>query len=47
VIGEDYDHPLLVDVIREYGMPVAELIVAKKREIERYCPSGHYPTPVS
>jgi hypothetical protein len=26
--------------------PLAELVVAKKREVERYCPSGAYPTPV-
>lgn len=26
--------------------PVSKLIVQKKQEIERYCPSGHYPTPV-
>ena len=44
--GEDYEHPVLVEIIREYGMPIAELIVTKKHEIERYCPSGHYPTPV-
>lgn len=46
VVGDDFGHPILVEIIKEYGRPLAELIVTKKREIERYCPSGHYPTPV-
>jgi hypothetical protein len=47
VVGVDFEHPALVEVIKEYGMPLAELIVEKKREIDRYCPSGYYPTPVN
>jgi hypothetical protein len=46
VVGDDMEHPALVEVEKEYGRPLAELIVAKKREVERYCPSGYYPTPV-
>ena len=46
VVGVDHDHPMLAEINREWGEGVAELVVAKKREIEIYCPSGHYPTPV-
>jgi hypothetical protein len=31
---------------REFGPAVVDLVMAKKREVERHCPSGAFPTPV-
>jgi len=34
-------------LIDTYGLALAELVVQKKKEVETWCPSGAYPTPVS
>ncbi len=46
VTGVKDDHPVLLALKDKYGAAVAALVVEKKREIETYCPSGSYPTPV-
>jgi hypothetical protein len=46
IVGVDSAHPVLQELRSEHGAAVADLVVEKKREVERYCPSGHYPTPV-
>lgn len=46
VVGVDMEHPVLQELRAEHGEPIADLVIEKKREVERYCPSGHYPTPV-
>jgi len=39
-------HPSLHAFSRKWGRAMTDLYVEKRREIEKYCPSGHYPTPV-
>lgn len=46
IVGEERTHEELKAVTREYGPYLVDLIVAKKREVEKYCPSGGYPTPI-
>lgn len=36
VVGVDHEHPVLHDLRSEYGPHIADLVVEKKREIERY-----------
>ncbi|EWM22930.1 putative domain XH [Nannochloropsis gaditana] len=43
IVGVDWDHMVLRNLQEEYGRAMAELVVAKKKEVERYCPSGSYP----
>lgn len=45
-MGVDYDHMVLRNITEDLGRPVADLIIEKKREVEKYCPSGCYPTEV-
>lgn len=46
VVGVDHDHVVLKNITQDLGKPVADLIIEKKREVEKYCPSGCYPTEV-
>lgn len=46
VVGVDHDHVVLKNITEDLGKPVADLIIEKKREVEKYCPSGCYPTEV-
>lgn len=46
MVSVDWDHERLVSLSAKYGRPLAEVVVAKKREVDKYCPSGGYPTPV-
>jgi hypothetical protein len=40
VVGEDRTHVQLRNLASEFGEPVVDLVLAKKREIEKHCPSG-------
>ncbi len=40
------EHSVLQELRSEHGEAIVDLVIEKKREVERYCPSGHYPTPV-
>lgn len=46
IIGTNHSHKLLLSLCEEWGPAMADLVVVKKEEIEKFCPSGHYPTPV-
>lgn len=40
VVGEIRSHVQLRNLATEFGEPIVELVLAKKREIEMFCPSG-------
>lgn len=46
IVGVNAELKKLVELRETWGSPMVDLLVAKKREVEVHCPSGHYPTPV-
>ncbi len=40
VVGEDRMHVQLRNLASEFGEPLVDLVLAKKKEMEKHCPSG-------
>jgi hypothetical protein len=47
ILGVDRSNQHLTKMIAKWGEPMGELLLAKRAEIEDWCPSGHYPVLVS
>lgn len=41
VVGENRTHVQLRNLAAEFGEPIVDLVLAKKREMEEHCPSGY------
>lgn len=46
MVGEDRAHVQLRNLASEFGEPLVDLVLAKKREVEQYNSSGNYIVPV-
>ena len=46
VVKTSKKHPILQQIKKDYGVPVWQLLMTKRLEIEQFNPSGHYPTKV-
>lgn len=41
MVGENRTHVQLRNLAAEFGEPIVDLVLAKKREMEEHCPSGY------